>query len=216
VCYQPPKGLPLDFQLEDSTSRPITFGCFNGMQKLSNSTIDLFAGVLRAVPASRLMLKNSSLGDATVCQEIRQRFAGSAIDPGRVVLCPRDPSTLEHLGRYREVDIALDTYPYHGTTTTCEALWMGVPVVTLAGSSHCSRVGASVLSAVGLQEMVAEDASGFVRIASSLASDSALRTIMREEIRSRVRRSALTDACGFTRRLEEAYRHMWKVMNDNC
>ena len=114
-----------------------------------------------------------------------------------------------HLGHYDEVDIALDTFPYNGTTTTCEALWMGVPVITLAGDAHMSRVGASILRAVGLANLVAESDTQYAQIALALAQDRSRRVALRAGMRDRLRASPLLDHAGFTRQLEQHYWQAW-------
>ena len=115
----------------------------------------------------------------------------------------------DHLALYRRIDISLDTFPYHGTTTTCEALWMGVPVVTLRGDRHVSRVGASLLAAVGHSEWIAEDAQSYMRIATSLASDPARRAILRTSLRAEVGRSPLLDHQAQAERFGQALRSCW-------
>jgi predicted O-linked N-acetylglucosamine transferase (SPINDLY family) len=120
------------------------------------------------------------------------------------------PSINEHLKVYNRVDIALDAFPYHGTTTTCEALWMGVPVITLAGRSHISRVGVSILSNVGLQELIAKTHDEYIGIAVNLASDIEKLQLLRKSLRDRISHSPLTDAKRFTASLEMCYRKMWE------
>jgi predicted O-linked N-acetylglucosamine transferase (SPINDLY family) len=121
-----------------------------------------------------------------------------------------DPLRPDHLAAYRRVDIALDTHPYNGTTTTCEALYMGVPVVTLAGRHHASRVGASLLHAVGLPGLVADSPDEYVRIAAGLAADAARRAELRASLRAMLLGSPLCDAPGFARKFGEALRGVWR------
>src|SRR6185295_5854353 len=133
--------------------------------------VELWCRVLRSVARSRLVLKALNFSDARLAERVAGMFAERGIEAERVrVLSPLD-STRDHLSRYSEIDIALDPYPYHGTTTTCEALLMGVPVVSLAGDRHASRVGATILHQVGLDECVATSEEDYVRIATGLASD---------------------------------------------
>ena len=120
------------------------------------------------------------------------------------------PSKKEHLNVYNRIDIALDTFPYNGTTTACEAIWMGVPVVTLCGNSHVSRVGASLLSNIGISELVAKTPDEYIRIASDLAADLNRLQDLRKSLREMMMRSPLTDAERFTRNLENCYRSVWK------
>ena len=118
-------------------------------------------------------------------------------------------SSVEHLELYKRSDIGLDTFPYNGATTTCEAIWMGVPVITLAGETHVSRVGASILSHVGLPELIAESLEDYLKKAVQLAGDPDRLKALRNNLRSMMARSRLMDTNGFTRSLESAYRQMW-------
>ncbi len=127
---------------------------------------------------------------------------------------PYAASTQEHLSLYHQVDIALDTFPYHGTTTTCEALWMGVPVVTLAGTTHLSRVGLSFLSAVGLDGLIAKNPDEYISLASELAAERQRLIYLRENLRSMMALSPLMDAKGFTLEWESALIAMHKKDND--
>jgi len=188
----------------------ITFGSFNAVTKISDACVAMWARVLGAVPRARLVLKGATLAEPALRELTRGRFAACGVDPRRVEVLAPTRSTAEHLAAYRGVDIALDTYPYHGTTTTCEAMWMGVPVVTLAGDRHASRVGASLLNAVGLGDLIAQAEDEFVRIASQLAADAARRERLRAPgrgLREMMESSALCDARGlaerFTSSLEE-------------
>lgn len=128
---------------------------------------------------------------------------------GRYELLEPRTTIEEHLGGYARVDVSLDTVPYHGTTTTCEAMFMGVPVITLEGDTHVSRVGVSLLRNVGLDELIAKDDDAFVRIAAGLAGDAARRAALRASLRGRVLQSPLCDAGAFTRRFSDALRGAW-------
>jgi predicted O-linked N-acetylglucosamine transferase (SPINDLY family) len=138
-------------------------------------------------------------------------FAANNIAPDRVELIGWAASEKEHLQLYNRIDIALDTYPYHGTTTTCEAMWMGVPVVTLAGNAHVSRVGVSLLSNVGVPELIADSPEKYARLASELAHDPARLSSLRSTLRQRMAQSPLMDAPRFARNVEAAYRQMWRT-----
>ena len=116
----------------------------------------------------------------------------------------------EHLALYDRVDIALDPFPYNGTTTTCEALWMGVPVVTLRGDRHAGRVGASLLTQVGLSDLIADSTEAYVEMAVALTSDPARLCELRQSLRPRMAASPLCDAPAFARKVEAAYRTMWR------
>jgi predicted O-linked N-acetylglucosamine transferase (SPINDLY family) len=138
-----------------------------------------------------------------------ERLASWGIDPARVDLSGGTSSRREHLERYAGLDVALDTFPYHGTTTTCEALWMGVPVVTLAGRAHASRVGVSLLTVAGLPELITRDPEEYIRVAAELASDRDRLARLRAGLRDRLRASALCDAPGYARRVEQTLREIW-------
>lgn len=208
LCYSsPPHAGPVTPR---PTGAPFTFGSFNTNAKLSPSTIKTWAGVLCAVPGSRLLLKNGSFSQSAVAALRVRQFESLGIDPARIEIIPGTATKREHLDAYARVDVALDSFPYNGTTTTVEALWMGVPVVCIAGRSHVSRVGTSLLTTLGLGELVADDAEGYIRIAAALAGDAARRSELRASLRGRMSSSALMDGAGFTRRLESAYRQAWR------
>ncbi len=132
-------------------SGQVTFGSFNNLAKVNHKVVALWAEVLRAVAGSRLLLKASGSGDPTTQAHFRDAFGAAGVDPARIDFTAYVATASEHLATYGEVDIALDTSPYNGTTTTCEALWMGVPVITLVGERHSGRVGASLLDAIGFR-----------------------------------------------------------------
>jgi FkbM family methyltransferase len=189
----------------------ITFGSFNNIAKVNDSVIKGWAQVLAAVPSSRLMLKSFALSSVRGRARIVEGFAAQGIPAERLDLVGWSAETQHHLELYNKVDIALDTFPYNGTTTTCEALWMGVPVISLEGEHHAARVGASLLSVLGLRELLANEVAEFVRIASRLAADPERLTALRAGLRERMAASPLLDHAGFTRNLESAYRDMWRA-----
>jgi len=160
------------------------------------------------VPDSRLRLKAKSFFDPEILLEWEMRFTSAGIAKERLLFMPHKPQIKDHLAVYNEVDIALDSYPYHGTTTTCEALAAGVPVVSLAGRSHASRVGVSLLNAVSLADLVAEQPEDYIAIAVKLAADRERLRHLRTSLGARMKTSVLGDAEGFTRKLEGCYRQM--------
>lgn len=168
--YAPPHDAPAVAPLPGET-KPFTFGCFNNLAKITDAMLGTWARILAAVPDSRLLLKGPGFSEATVRDHYAARLAGAGIARDRVEMLERTLDTASHLAIYHRVDVALDTAPYHGTTTTCEALWMGVPVVTLAGDRHMSRVGPSLLTALGRREWIANSAEDYIRIAASLAEN---------------------------------------------
>lgn len=211
LCYRSPVPLPAPGALPAGGDGPITFGSFNNLAKASPLAVALWAGVLHRVPGSRLLLKARALNDEAVRANVCTRFAAHGIRADRLLLHRYAPHLTAHLEVYRQVDIALDSTPYNGTTTTCEALAMGVPVVTLAGRRHAARVGASLLSRVGLADLVASDAEGFVAVAAGLAADRERLAVLRAGLRARLAASPLGDAPRFARTLEAAFRAMWRA-----
>ncbi len=208
-CFAPPADAP---PIEERpASERITFGSFNNHPKTSERTVALWARLLAALPESRLLLKATALSDEGARRLLLERFAAEGIDADRLELRGRTQSRREHLASYRDIDIALDPVPYNGTATTCEALWMGVPVVTLAGDArHMSRVGASLLSAAAMADLVARTPEEFVEVAVELARDAELRSTLRRGLRTMLSASALCDGPRLARDLENAYRAMWR------
>jgi predicted O-linked N-acetylglucosamine transferase (SPINDLY family) len=202
--YQPPVEAPAPARASRVDGEGVVFACFNNFLKVTDDTLALWAELLRAVPGSRLQIKSPHLDDLVVARTVRPRLSAAGIDVARVSLAGWNPALADHLAAYHGVDIALDPFPYHGTTTTCEALWMGVPVVTLAGASHASRVGVSLLTAVGHSEWVATDRADYVRIASALARDPAALEEKRGGLRAAMAASDLLDHAGQARRFGEA------------
>ncbi len=209
LCYQPP-ATRLDIGPGPALSKGfVTFGCFNNFSKVNPDVVEWWAKILSGLPGSKLLLKSRVLADEATRVRLLARFGEQGIKPDRIELVPHVVSDMEHLELYNRIDVALDTFPYNGTTTTFEALWMGVPVVTLAGNVHAARVGASILSNVGLPELIAETPADYVAKAVSLAKDVGRRELLRREIRERLKISPLMDATAFTHSLELAYRDMW-------
>ena len=210
LCYVPAASAPEVGPLPARTAGHVTFGSFNALPKVRPATVAAWAEVLSRVPGSRLMLKATGLTDPEPRGRILELFARHGIEEFRLELAAAVPSHARHLGLYNRIDIALDTFPYHGTTTTCEALWMGVPVVVLAGSTHVSRVGVSLLGRIGLDYLAADSKAGYIDRAVALASDLERLASLRAGLRGRMTGSPLTDAAGFTRDLEDAYGRMWE------
>jgi predicted O-linked N-acetylglucosamine transferase (SPINDLY family) len=166
----------------------VTFGSFNMLWKINRSVVRLWGRILERVPGSRLMIKAMHADLEIARRDLTDAFAEVGIDPQRLILRGWDRSSESHLMQYNDIDVALDTFPYAGTTTTAEALWMGVPVVTLAGSVHRQRVGYSILKNVGLEEFVAWTADDYTDIAAGLAYDPERLQRLRLEIRERMQR----------------------------
>jgi len=209
LCYRPPENAPEVSSLPALGTGNITFGSFNNRAKITPEIVEDWSTILRSVPGSRLILKAKALNDKGTRQTLWEMFSGNDVVQKRVELIGYLPFE-QHLQLYNRIDIGLDTFPYHGTTTTCEALWMGVPVITLAGETHVSRVGVSLLSRVGLPELIAESSEDYIQKAAQLAGDVERLQELRANLRPAMIRSPLTDGAGFTRSLEGAYREMWK------
>lgn len=189
----------------------VTFGSFNNLAKVNDRLIALWSCILGRVPGSRVLLKAASLRDPSARLGVIEAFARHGICADRILLLSPIDGTGNHLAAYAQVDIALDTLPYHGTTTTCEALWMGVPVVTLAGQTHVSRVGASLLRQVSLTDLIAETPDDYVDRAVQLAEDHARLADLRRVLRGRMSLSQLTSGAVFTRDFESTIRSIWRV-----
>ena len=208
--YQPPLDAPEPAPGPGAAGAPVTFGCFNNFAKVSDSTLRGWAQVLAAVPYSRLLLKGHGLAEPALAAALRVRLALLGVGPERIELLGRTQDVAEHLALYARVDVALDTFPYHGTTTTCEALWMGVPVVTLAGDHHAARVGVSLLTAIGRREWIARDWADYAAIAVALAKNAAGRAVWRQSLRGEMQCSALLDHGGQAARFGRAVRQCWQ------
>jgi protein O-GlcNAc transferase len=209
-AYEPPANTP-PVAVRDSNAGGITFGCFNNVAKISDTTLELWGRVLAVVPGSRLLLKGRGFGGEEQRQRYLARFYAAGIAAERVEFLERTAKTEDHLAVYGRVDISLDTFPYHGTTTTCEALWMGVPVVTLMGDRHVARVSGSLLTAVGRPEWIAATAEDYVRIAAELAANPAELAAIRAGLREQVRNSPLGDHAGQSERFAAALRDCWQA-----
>jgi predicted O-linked N-acetylglucosamine transferase (SPINDLY family) len=191
-------------------SLPFTFGSFNNCSKISDLTFRLWSGVLKAAPGSRLMVKASAMADARTRQRVLDGFAKEAIPPERIQLVAQQLDLAQHFAYYGNVDLALDTYSYNGTTTTCEAMWMNVPVVTMAGDNHISRVGACLLTNVGLENLIAHNEEQFIEIAAGFAKDRESLVALRKGLRARFGNSPLMDAAKMGRDFGDALRTMWR------
>lgn len=190
----------------------VTFGSFNNIAKVTDHTLDLWAQVMNAVPKSRLLLKSSSMAQASNRENIERFMAARGIEPHRLSLQPWIVAKSSHLDLYNDVDIALDPYPYNGATTTCEALWMGVPVVTRRGRTHTSRMGASILGAIGKPEWVSDNDTDYVATLVRLASDVGALAQWRQQARACLIGSELFDEAGFTRSFEKLLEAAWDAV----
>lgn len=206
MAWRPPADAPETGPLPAAGSGHVTFGSFNSCFKITPTVVALWARILHAVPRSSLMLLTVTSRGAD--RRIRGLFSEHGIGPDRLEILPR-VSHEEFLDAHRRVDIALDTYPYHGTTTTCFSVWMGLPVIVLAGPTHVSRVGVSLLNNLGMPELVARSGDDYVQIAQRLASDLPGLAALRATLRQTMLESPLTDGKRGARALESAFRQMW-------
>jgi predicted O-linked N-acetylglucosamine transferase (SPINDLY family) len=208
-CYQPPADSPPVPPLPARGTGRITFGCFNTLAKLNRRGVGLWARVLQAVPGSRLVLKARGLADAAIQAHVQNLFADEGIGSERLELHGWNRLS-EYLTELGSIDIGLDPLPYSAGTSTCHTLWMGVPVISVAGRSAVSRMGLSVLANAGLQELVAETPEQYVALATRLARDLERLDALRQGLRQRMVESPLLDAERFARELEALYRQVWR------
>ena len=207
LCYRPPAAPQVAIR---SGSNPIVFGSFNALPKLSPRTLRVWSELLRRVPNSSIILKAGGLQDPWARQILLAAFDAAGIGRERVELLSQTAGLDDHLALYSRVDIALDPFPYNGTTTTCEALWMGVPVVALSGDHHAARVGVTLLTAAGLPDLIADSEEHYVGIAAALASDRPRLESLRATLRPRMAASVLCDGPAYARRFERALRRIWR------
>ncbi len=209
LCYMPPGEAPEPGPLPLRAGRGPVFGSFNALPKVNARVLRVWGCVLERVPGARLMLKAGPLGDPATRAHFMRLAAEAGIPAERLDLRGHTSGLAAHLSAYAEVDVALDTFPYNGTTTTCEALWMGVPVVALEGACHAARVGVSVLEAVGIGgACLAATEGAYVEKAVGLAGDAAALGQLRAGLRERMRGSRLCDGAGFAAAFVKACREV--------
>ena len=207
--YLPKEGSP-----EPAMDAPLfrngyaTFGSLNNFAKVTPPVIELWSRILNALPDSRLLLESPGLGAPDFRQSIFRQFKQWGIGEERLEVLERDTS--KQYWMYHRIDICLDPFPCNGGTTSCDALWMGTPLVTLAGKTFVSRMGVSLLENTGLDELIAQTPDEYVAIATRLATDLDYLREMRRDLRAKVADSPLMDMVGFTRRMETAYRETWR------
>lgn len=211
TCYEPAAGYPDVNALPSAHGRPFTFGSLNNTCKINAQVLDAWSKLLLATPGSRLrLLAKQGSHRRRIIDELGRR----GVEAGRILFADYLPPTSSLaqgplLARYHEIDLALDTFPYGGMTTTLDALWMGVPVVSLVGERNLGRAGLSLLSNLGLAEFAVADVETYVATAVRLAADQARLAELRTGLRGRMQASPLLDAAGFTRKIETAFRGMW-------
>ncbi|MFN2309807.1 MAG: tetratricopeptide repeat protein [Gammaproteobacteria bacterium] len=209
LCFKPMPDAPAPQALPALREGSVTFGSFNNYAKMNPVVVAAWCGILRRVEGARLLVKNPSLSDPAVRELLLDMIRSQGIEVERIELLGHTKNQREHLALYQRVDIALDTFPYNGTTTTCEALWMGVPVVGLAGERHAGRVGVSLMHAIGRGQWVAESIEAYTDIAVSLSADLAALERERQDLRTRMEQSPLCDGKAFAKKIEAVYRQCW-------
>ena len=213
-CYfEPDVGVQPTERTQSTDSGQVTFAVMSTWVKVRPAMMELWARILQATPGSKLLLKAKSLADAALAAEVRRFFIDRGIAADRIDI--QGASDFDsYLRLMGQVDIALDTYPSNGHTTTCHTMWMGVPVISRTGNTHPSRMGLSILSSLGLGELAARTPDEYVQIAVNLASDLPRLAELRGGMRRRWQDSGLLDGTQFTRKLEAAYQQMWRERTD--
>lgn len=208
--YTPLRDAPEVGPMPAASAGHVTLGSFNNLGKMNDGVVAVWSEILKRLEDGRLLLKNKALCDAGVRERCWSRFEQRGIGRERVELVGYIDGPEGHHGMYNRVDIGLDSFPYNGTTTTCEAMWMGVPVVVLAGDRHAGRVGVSLLEQVGLEDWIAADEESYVARAVSAAQDIDALAQVRSGLRERMAASPLCDGGRLAREVEQAYRRMWQ------
>jgi protein O-GlcNAc transferase len=214
LCFTPPDADIAVSPLPALANGYVTFGCFNNLTKVNDAVIALWARVLLAVPGSRLLLKARQLAEESIRRSVAERFGVHGVSADRLILA-QVVHRRDYLAPYQQVDIALDPFPYPGITTSVEGLWMGVPLLTLAGDTFLSRQGIGLLMNSGLPEWIASDADDYVNKAIAHAGNLQALAALRKELRQRVLASPIFDASRFARHFEAALRGMWQQWCDS-
>ncbi len=207
LCYTPPLDSPAISR--SAATDAVTFVSFNLFSKVTEKVLELWSRILLAVPKSKLFLKASGLRSETTRAKVSEIFRRCGVSSDRLKLSGGVADFRNHLNLYNHADIALDPFPYNGTTTSFEAAWMGIPMITLKGATHVSRVGVSLNSNLGLADLIAETPDDYVRIAVALAADPSRRASLHAGMRQRMTRSGLLDTEAFASKVEDAYQSMW-------
>jgi len=207
LSYEAPPELP---QIEKDEGAPLVLGSFNELLKIAPRTLALWSELLRSIPDSRLLLKAGAFSDPATRRRVKKRFERHGVESSRLDLLGRTPDLRSHLALYNRMHIALDTFPYNGTTTTFEALAMGTPVVSLSGAVHASRVGEAILSRLGHPEWVAHDEEAYSRVVLGLARDRSALADLSGGLRKTLETSSLCAPGRLSREIEQCYRRAWK------
>lgn len=213
LCYSPPQEAPPVAPLPAQNNQHITFGSFNNITKITKEVVATWSAILQQVPNAILILKGIIFSEEESKDRFFKLFTDNGIGKERITLKPLTTSIEEHLATYNEIDIALDPFPYNGTTTTCEALWMGVPVITLGGEVHCARVSSSILHNCDLPELVTHSRDEYISKAIGLANDTSTLIRMRETMREKLTTSHLCNAKQFCTDMEDLLQTMRDTYN---
>jgi predicted O-linked N-acetylglucosamine transferase (SPINDLY family) len=215
LCYTPSSDAPKISELPAiREGKGLRFGSFNSFQKISTRMLKIWASILAAVHDSTLFIKAKPLCENKLCERVWLAFEAEGIDRARVELSGWKFDVGGHLENYSQVDIHLDTFPYNGTTTICEALWQGVPTITLAGDTHRSRVGLSILTQVGLADFIASSEQQYIDLAVHKSRNLVALAELRRRLRERVNNSSLMDRTRFISELEACYEDMYSTLPD--
>ena len=212
-CYEPVSFAPQVSPPPCLIRGHVTFGCFNNTTKLNDRVLALWADILQCVPRSRLVLKWRTFADAAYRESVLGKFAGLGIEAGRIELRGRSFHR-NLLEEYADIDIALDPFPFTGGYTSCEALWMGLPIVTLPGERPVSRQTLCFLTNIGLEELAASSESEYVHKAVELAGNPDRLTHLRGSMRKQMQSSPLMDAKGFAAEFERLLASLWQERGD--
>ncbi len=214
LCYSPPETAPATSVPPSTKNNRITFGSFNNITKVTKEVVACWCAIMQQIPESHILLKGLVFTEQESQQAFFKLFANNGITTDRITLKRRTETIEEHLATYNEIDIALDPFPYNGTTTTCEALWMGAPVIALAGDIHCARVSSSILENCGLAELIARDKDEYISKAVALAQNQPRLESMRLTMRDKLNNSHLCNAKQFCAEMEELFLTMRTIYND--
>ncbi|MBW1895285.1 MAG: tetratricopeptide repeat protein, partial [Deltaproteobacteria bacterium] len=211
LCYSGDESSPEISALPCLERGHITFGSFNNLTKTTPEVVKLWSDILRAAPNSHLLLKSKQLMDEGMRERYQGMFEKEGISGDRVELFSRFPKKEDHLRFYSKIDIGLDPFPYNGTATTFEALWMGIPVITLEGDRHAARVGTSIMTHLNLPQFIADTKENYIKKAVELAGDRKRLAVYRKDLRSILQSSKSCDEHHFAKKIETAFREMWRT-----
>jgi predicted O-linked N-acetylglucosamine transferase (SPINDLY family) len=214
ICFTPPAHNIDCGSVPATLSGFVTFGCFNNLAKINENVVSAWAKILESVPASRLYLKNVNLSDPGARHALLERFQRHGTPADRIILRPAVSSVADHLMEYNNIDIALDTFPYPGVTTSIESLWMGVPVLTIEGKGNLLRLGESIAHNINLPDWIAVDEDDYIKKAISFSQKLGMLAELRSSLRSRLIKSPLIDAKDYSRDFEKAMWDMWNEFDE--